>query len=550
MIFEKTLILFRLNIIIIAWLLIFKILVAQDSLYLFTEFHGENDQDQFGVVENVGDVNGDGYEDLIVGAPAYLPFTESDGYAKLYLGGADFDTIADLEFRIYDNQIISFGRTIAGNGDLNGDGYSDFAIADPNYGDFNVGKVYIYFGGSELDTIPELILTLNPAQYFHTQFGFSMSMSGDINDDGYDDLVVGAPLDDWDRHGEVFIYFGGSAMDNAVDVNIINEVDYLRFGYTLDYIGDANNDNIDDLLVGSLPSESSNDQGFIFWGSSTNDIGFNNSYVFVDTAYHAAIARSVSKLGDINNDGFDDFALLSSDSIIICLSPLTNGEFDKRVFRRNEDMGSFYSVHGCSDINDDGYDEILIGTNYTNTINCKVIIIFGDENASLNNTLLIENEDFKFGFGYHIASFDSLIRNDVITLAIGYLETQFYEDHGTGKVFIYNNDDLLGIDEPENLININDFKLFQNYPNPFNPITTIKFRTQVLSNVELQLFDLLGNEVSTILSTIKPAGTYYQKVNFDNYSITSGIYFVRMRALPRHNPEKVVQKTIKLILIK
>lgn len=541
---------YRLLIFFTLFYLTFSIITAQDSLYFYTEFHGENDQDQFGVVANIGDVNGDGYEDLIVGAPAYIPYTVSNGYAKLYLGGIDFDTTADIKFQVFDEQIISFGGTIAGNGDLNDDGFSDFAIADQHYGDFDVGQVYVYFGGNDLDTVPELILTLDPGQYFYTQFGFSMSMSGDINGDGYDDLVVGAPFDDWDRHGEVFIYFGGVNMDNIADINIINDIDYLRFGYSLDYIGDANNDNIDDLLVGSLPYESSNDQAFIFWGSDTNNIGFYNSYVFVDTTYHAAIARSVSKLGDINNDGFDDFSLLSSDSIIVCLSPLTNGEFDKRYFRRNEDMGSFYSIQGCSDIDADGYDEMLIGTNYTNIIKSKVIIIYGDENASLNNTSVIENEDFKFGFGYHIASFDSLIRNYVVTLAIGYLETQFYEDHGTGKVFIYNNYNLLGINDPENSNDLKDFKLFQNYPNPFNPITKVEYRIQELSDFELTVYDLLGKEVTTLFSGTKLAGIYSIKINFNNFSYVSGIYFLRLKALPHSNPKNVVLKTIKIILLK
>jgi len=118
---------YKVLITIIIFLLSSLLLTAQDSLYLYTVFHGENDQDQFGVVENVGDVNGDGFEDLIVGAPAYITGAVSSGYAKLYFGGADFDTLADMTFRDYENK-KGFGYTIAGNGDLNGDGYSDFAI--------------------------------------------------------------------------------------------------------------------------------------------------------------------------------------------------------------------------------------------------------------------------------------------------------------------------------------------------------------------------------------------------------------------------------------
>ena len=78
---------------------------AQDSLYLQSIFHGENDKDQFGVVANVGDVNGDGFEDLMIGAPGASRNLYTDpptrGYAKLYYGGTVFDTIPDITFNYY-----------------------------------------------------------------------------------------------------------------------------------------------------------------------------------------------------------------------------------------------------------------------------------------------------------------------------------------------------------------------------------------------------------------------------------------------------------------
>ncbi len=525
----------------------FSSLLAQDSLYLYTVFHGENDQDQFGIVENVGDVNGDGFEDLLVGAPG-APRNLFGGtrhsYVKLYYGGSKFDTIPDFIFNKYDNNVV-FGSTVTGSGDLNGDGISDFAIADPNWGEYSVGKVYVYFGGAELDTIPDLEITLDQNLNFYTNFGFSMAMNGDINHDGYDDLAIGAPRDDYYRQGKVFIYFGGPNMDNQADINIISNIKYQRFGFSLDYIGDVNNDYFDDLLVGTLPLES-DVNAYIFWGDKNNNIGFQNSYEFIG---NDGLARDVSRLGDINNDGFNDFALLSSDSITICLSPFANG-FSKYIFKRTVETGSFYRINYSPDINGDGFDEIIISTEVTQTLPGKVIILYGDKSISMQNMKILESEDLKPGFGYQVASFTSLFPNNVVSIALGYIEAYMYYDEGSGKVFIYNNDVINSIGDYNNPMVIKDFKLYQNYPNPFNPSTTINYQIPYLSTVQLRLYDQLGREIKTLVSTTKPPGIYSTHLNTEDLHLASGVYFLRMHALAANNNSKAFQKIIKLILTK
>jgi len=93
---------------------------------------------------------------------------------------------------------------------------------------------------------------------------------------------------------------------------------------------------------------------------------------------------------------------------------------------------------------------------------------------------------------------------------------------------------LLSINGQENSNDIKDFKLFQNYPNPFNPITKVEYSIQELSDVELTVYDLLGKEVTTLFSGTKPAGAYSTIIDANNFSITSGIYFLKMTAYP-HN---------------
>ncbi len=103
---------------------------AQQNLHLIATMTGEQAGDSFSVVASAGDVNGDGFDDVLVGAPG-------GNYAKLYFGGAPFDTLADLKFTGEQLQSL-FGNHIAGVGDVNKDGYDDILISD-------VRRAWLYY---------------------------------------------------------------------------------------------------------------------------------------------------------------------------------------------------------------------------------------------------------------------------------------------------------------------------------------------------------------------------------------------------------------------
>ena len=112
----------------------------------------------------------------------------------------------------------------------------------------------------------------------------------------------------------------------------------------------------------------------------------------------------------------------------------------------------------------------------------------------------------------------------IFVILVSVVETQYDNDHGTGKVFIYNNDKLNAV---EKNIEISVFNFFQNYPNPFNPTTNISYSLAENGYVQLTVYDILGKEVATLVDQQQNSGLH--SVVFDARSLASGVYFLRLQ---------------------
>ncbi len=129
---------------------------------------------------------------MIVGAYGNDAGGVEAGRASIYFGGATMDNVADVRLTgaaANDN----FGVSVATAGDVNGDGYSDVIVG--SYGDdaggLNAGRAFIYFGGPNMDNIADVTLTGAAAS---NAFGFAVALAGDVNGDGYSDVIIGAYL--------------------------------------------------------------------------------------------------------------------------------------------------------------------------------------------------------------------------------------------------------------------------------------------------------------------------------------------------------------------
>ena len=155
-------------------------------------------------VATAGDVNGDGYADVLVGARID---GDTSGQALLYLGGASGLATPAATTLTGEEQDSYFGESVAPAGDVNGDGYADVVVGAWGYAS-QTGRAYVYLGGaSGLATPAATTLTGVAAG---DRFGYSVAPAGDVNGDGYADVVVGA-WGDSSNTGRAYVYLGGAS---------------------------------------------------------------------------------------------------------------------------------------------------------------------------------------------------------------------------------------------------------------------------------------------------------------------------------------------------
>jgi uncharacterized membrane protein len=203
-------------------------------------------------VSNIGDIDGDGYDDILVGDAG-----DGVGYyggAYIYYGGQNMDGTVD---KIYDNPTglkgQGYGDSVTYAGDLNNDTYDDLAISAMWGGPANVGMAYIYYGGVTWDNTSDLTLLGDADGGAWPKFGNVISGGGDLNDDGYDDLVVGAFNDDKNGTdaGKVYVFYGGNPMDANKDLVMFGSGANTRFGTNVDIAKDLNGDKVPDIIASS-----------------------------------------------------------------------------------------------------------------------------------------------------------------------------------------------------------------------------------------------------------------------------------------------------------
>ena len=348
----------------------------------------------------VGDADGNGVEDLLIGLPYADGGVADAGRVTLIAGG--FTALPDVDLAFGGNTRFDatgydtgsrFGAAVGGGGDVNGDGRSDILVGAPfsDYGTTDAGHGYLIRmgvapGDLDLSTYggPAAVsLTTNLGDNYN---GRSIAIAGDVNGDGYDDIITGVPGKDVGAAsgaGTAYVVFGGTgtpvllqSMPASQGFAITGGSANFGTGTAVDGAGDFDGDGYDDVVVGTPGGDGTLT---VVWGRAFGqgtvaaNAPASSGLVLTDGgAFAVGLGRSVAGIGDFDGDGYDDViagvpgydvgGVNTGGAFIYFGGPSRFGSGRAMEIRGGEaGDAAGTAVAAAGDVNGDGYDDVIIG---------------------------------------------------------------------------------------------------------------------------------------------------------------------------------------------
>ena len=316
-------------------------------------------------VASAGDVNGDGYGDLLV--------TNANNDAFIFPGGPNGIISNAVPSTLVTGIVMN--ESISPAGDVNGDGYADLVVGTPQAS--TPGQAYLLLGGPQgLSKVPSWNVDGSDAQMGSTspQFGVSVSAAGDVNGDGYSDIVIGAPdqaHSGTSNTGNVYVYLGGPSKLTAFAKPPISDVSLSSYGFIVRGANDLDGDGYDDILVAAA----SQTVEAVLGGPATFKLGPK----LTDSQSGSGFASqdyTIGAVGDVNGDGLADVAIGAPSAFPMSgpgvpgavswyVATMNGGTFDLlpqgTVYGPDGDNSAFAIVTGAGDVDGDGRADVLVG---------------------------------------------------------------------------------------------------------------------------------------------------------------------------------------------
>jgi hypothetical protein len=402
-------------------------------------FQGAAPNDGAWRADAIGDFNGDGLDDLLIGAPlvddtnstnsgnAYIIYgTTSDTIpdrVSLHNIGTTYTTVSGTRIAGLPSPVLNedpdesykLGWQVTGLGDMNGDGLDDLALSIPNFGSTlsgdsvdtsSVGAVYVLWGDTSWDNLGSIQLdTLSSTQTLKItqdigrfQFGSAINGAGDLNGDGLSELLISTN----DASGRLYLIYGSSSgIGTNGELRLDQNTEYIDLSEenftSIAPAGDIDSDGYDDFLIGSGISSNDRARVYVIKGKATqlalDNTASNLTDVTLEFDDFSSQPLAISAAGDINNDAAYDFLIGLSDadngtSIDVGLAVLllgsttgplategslvnlssahdgttTPGLFSYLFTGAVESMQAGASVSSAGDLDGDGQPEIVIGS--------------------------------------------------------------------------------------------------------------------------------------------------------------------------------------------
>jgi len=462
----------------------------------------------------VGDLNNDDIDDLVFGFPLARTGNHPGVVYVLY-GSVVFPDSIWLDAVSIPATIVSGPAASNGmlgyavcTGDLNGDNYSDLVMSAPNY--LQTGELYVIFGA---DSLPPSIQTdehlesgLRVIAVDSGEFTGGSIACGDVNNDGYDELVIGSPgsLTPYTT-GSAFILSGASVFpdtilldDTSAKVSVVLP-DPVYVKNALGWIVATSDFNGDDFADVVLTDPGADPRGCY---------GCGEIYVLY------------------GGQSLPDTIVVNDTSLTIT-----------RLIGGGESEGYGANI-ACGDVSGDGLGDLIIlnDNTYTYGVDQNELIIFLGNISPVDSVFLPEDSsltrifgkdtDDKFGYGLNVLNVDN---DSFADLVVGAYRADPLGRHAAGKAYVVYGPDSSVL--ATRRVNQPPFYLRQNYPNPFSEITSIEYVLPAGSEVTIAVYNVRGQLVYSSTQSRRPAGVnVFQWTGVDRTGrrAPSGIYFYRV----------------------
>lgn len=440
---------------------------AQNT-YIFNPFNtpdwiGESDLGgtTFGAsVASAGDVNGDGYADVIVGAPSYKNGQDREGRIYVFHGSAS--GLKPLPAWTFESNIAEceLGWSVASAGDINGDGFDD-VLAGSEFCSTSIkpenreGRVYLFLGTSA--GLSPTYAWMIQGGGFDESLGWSIASAGDVNKDGYADVIIGAPWASYPEghEGRVYVFYGSaSGLKTTADWTAESNVPWSDFGQSVASAGDVNGDGFDDAIIGhgnmSNP-ESGEGRAYVYLGSATG-LSAMPAWKYENNRAGTALGESVASAGDVNGDGFSDVIvggfrysnpderegvayLFMGSASGPSLTPNWQAEGNQAYAEYGQ------SVASAGDVNKDGFDDVLVGApwySHGENNEGRAFLYYGSASGLLPSPVYTtESNQERANLGYSVACAGDVNGDGIADIIVG---AQGYDggQENEGRTIVYH----------------------------------------------------------------------------------------------------------------
>jgi len=465
--------------------------VSALEMAVVARLEGKANGDWFGThVANLGDINNDGYQDFGIGS------VEGNGRVYVYLGSPTFDTVPDLTIAGDSVNGLDTGYSFETTGDLNKDGYDDFMVGYLS----QIQRIYhikVFLGSNTPDAVPDYQI-VDTVDHTSSSFGVFLA-SGDLDSNGYPDIA--ATSFSFLSGDRIEVFLQDSVFNPSPSFTFTDSV--VQFGYYGMRIADINGDGYADLLTSSENAGSSG-SSYLYFG---RDILVNvPDLIFPRDGYHAA--------GDINADSVSDFGI-------------SLGQFAFYFGGAFLDTVPDYSIGASAvgKIDGDQYGDIVLSGDILGAAGIVRVYLGGNPMDSFSD----------WDSTFPCAPFQGAVTVDingdgkyeVISPSRSYPCDDF-----RGLVYIFSSDTTTDVsDKPPGTLPKN-FELYQNFPNPFNSSTVISYALERSSLVTLQIYDIQGKLVTTLVEEAQRVGIHqvtWDGTDYRGEQVASGIYFYRLK---------------------